>query len=97
MYIELHRNDIKKIVAGEGQNTPMEIALAKKCMDLYDKLGKQNDENSSFFHAIYSAYRTFEKAAGERLKDKHRKDLEGTNKALLEQAATIDEELMRMG
>ena len=45
-----------------GGNSELEIALAKKCLSLYDRLGEINNERNEYFEAIYSATVKFEKA-----------------------------------
>ena len=80
MNIQITKTDCAKIVndnlrMGGGGNTPLELALAKKCISLYDRLGEINNERNEYFKAIYSASIKFEKATKGTLKHKRAADL----------------------
>lgn len=75
MYIQITKTDCEKIVNESLQvsgvkNTELEIALAKKCLSLYERIGQINNERTEYFEAIYSATVKFEKATNGKLKHK---------------------------
>ena len=82
-----------KICKGGGKNSDLEIALAKKCMQLYERLGQINNERNEYFEAIYSATIKFEKATKGTLKHKRAADLARDSKAHFAAAVKLDSEL----
>lgn len=99
MYIKITKTDCAKIVNDNlrtGGNTPLELALAKKCLALYDRLGEINNERNEYFEAIYSATIKFEKATKGALMHKRAADLEMASKAHIAAAAKLDGELKEM-
>lgn len=98
MQIQITKTDCVKIVnenlqGGGGKNSDLEIALAKKCMQLYKRLGEINNERNEFFEAIYSATIKFEKATKGTLKHKRAADLARDSKAHFAAAVKLDSEL----
>lgn len=99
MNIQITKTDCDKIVKGNlqgGGNTPLELALAKKCLALYDRLGQINNERNEYFEAIYSATVKFEKATKGALMHKRAADLARESKAHIAAAAELDGELKEM-
>ena len=80
MYIKISKTDCQRIVNQNlrwgGSHSELEIALAKKCLALYDRLGEINNERNEYFEAIYSAMIKFEKAAKGNLDKKRKADNE---------------------
>lgn len=75
MYIKITKTDCEKIANESLQvvgvkNTELEIALARKCLSLYERLGQINNERNQYFEAIYSATVKFEKATNGKLEAK---------------------------
>lgn len=97
MYIQITKTDCEKIVneslQGGGKNTELEIALAKKCLSLYDRLGQINNEKNEYFEAIYSATVKFEKATKGSLIHKRAADLERESRKHFTQAVKLDQQL----
>ena len=96
MQIQITKTDCVKIVNENlqgGGNSDLEIALAKKCMQLYKRLGEINNERNEFFEAIYSATIKFEKATKGTLKHKRAADLARDSKAHFAAAVKLDSEL----
>ena len=98
MYIQITKTDCVKIVnenlqVGGGKNSDLEIALAKKCMQLYKRLDEINNERNEYFEAIYSATIKFEKATKGTLKHKRAADLARDSKAHFAAAVKLDSEL----
>lgn len=98
MQIQITKTDCVKIVnenlrGGGSENSPLEIALAKKCLSLYDRLGQINNERNEYFEAIYSATIKFEKATKGTLKHKRAADLARDSKAHFAAAVKLDSEL----
>ena len=97
MHIQITKTDCEKIVneslQGGGKNTELEIALAKKCLSLYDRLAEINNERNEYFEAIYSATIKFEKATKGALKHKRAADLARDSKAHFAAAVKLDNEL----
>ncbi|MBR2059636.1 MAG: hypothetical protein IJ982_12195 [Fibrobacter sp.] len=99
MQIKITKTDCAKIVnenlrvGGGSENSPLEIALAKKCLALYDRLGQINNERNEYFEAIYSATIKFEKATKGTLKHKRTADLARDSKAHFAAAVKLDSEL----
>ena len=97
MQIQITKTDCQKIVnenlRGGGKNSDLEVTLAKKCLSLYEKLGKINNERNEFFEALYSASIKFEKATKGMLKHKRAADLARDSKAHFAAAVKLDQEL----
>lgn len=98
MQIQVTKTDCIKIAnkvkqGGGVNNTELEVALAKKCLSLYEKLGEINNERNTFFKAIYSASVKFNKATSGSLAHKRAADLARQVKLNLKQAEKADNEL----
>ena len=100
MLIQITKTDCAKIVNDNlrmgGGNPPRELALAKKCLALYDRLGQINNERNEYFEAIYSATIKFEKATKGRLKLKRATILERDKNANIAAAVKLGGELKEM-
>lgn len=97
MYIKITKTDCVKIanesLRGVGKNTELEIALAKKCLSLYECIGQINNERNQYFKAIYSATVKFEKATNGKMKHKRAADLARDSKSHFDTAVKLDNEL----
>lgn len=97
MNIEIHKKDVahiaNKVKEGGGNFSDLEIALAKKCLKLYDRIAEINAMQTEYFNALYSIRCTVDAHAGEHLKEKRIKDLEGTSKAAFAKALELNREL----
>lgn len=98
MYIKIKKTDCEKIAneslqVGGVKNTELEIALAKKCLSLYERIGQINNERNEYFEAIYSATIKFEKATKGSLKHKRPADLAMDSKSHFAKAVKLDNEL----
>lgn len=98
MFIQITKTDCEKIVNESLQvvgvkNTELEIALAKKCLSLYERLGQINNERNQYFEAIYLATVKFEKATNGKLKHKMAADLAMDSKSHFATAVKLDNEL----
>lgn len=97
MYIKITKTDCEKIanesLRGVGKNTELEIALAKKCLSLYERIGQINNERNEYFEAIYSATIKFEKATKGSLKHKRAAYLEKESRNLFTQSVKLDQQL----
>lgn len=100
MYINISKTDCKNIVNQNlrwgGCNSELEVALAKKCLSLYDRIGQISNERTEYFEAIYSATIKFEKATKCKLKHKRAADLARDSKSLFKQAVKMDTELKKL-
>ena len=99
MYIKISKTDCQNIVNQNlrgGGNSELEIALAKKCLSLYDRLGEINNERNEYFEAIYSATVKFEKATKGTLMHKRSADLARDSKAHFATAVKLDTELKKL-
>lgn len=99
MYIKITKTDCQNIVNQSlrgGGNSELEVALAKKCLSLYDRLGAINNERNEYFEAIYSATVKFEKAAKGTLMHKRAADLARDSKAAFARAVKLDTELKEL-
>lgn len=99
MYIKISKTDCQNIVNQNlrgGGNSELEVALAKKCLSLYDRLDEINNERNEYFEAIYSATVKFEKATKGTLKHKRAEDLARDSKAHFTQAAKLDTQLKEL-
>lgn len=81
---------------GGVKNSDLEIALAKKCLELYDRLGQTNNERNEYFEAIYSATVKFEKATKGALKHKRAADLSHESREHFKVAVKLDGELKEL-
>lgn len=99
MFIKITKKDCQNIVnenlQGGGRNeiTPLEKALAKKCLELYEKLGTINNECNTYFETLYSITVKINKATGDHLKNKRIHDLQAQSQADLARAEKLDHEL----
>lgn len=100
MHIDIQLHDIKEIVnkslqgGGSVNYTPLEIALAKKCLVYYNTIARKADETDKLFAQIYSIYTTVTGGElGEDLKAKRKKDLAVTSKAYFAKAVELDSKL----
>lgn len=97
MFIEIHKKDILAIVnknlQGGGGNSELELALAKKCLNLYEKLAIINNERTTLFEALYSIRIKIDKAAGDSLKNKRIHDLQAQSKADFAHGTKLNNEL----
>ena len=99
MYIKISKTDCQNIVNQNlrgGGNSELEVALAKKCLALYDRLGEINNERNEYFEAIYSATVKFEKATKGTLMHKRAADLARYSKAHFATAVKLDTELKKL-
>lgn len=87
-YCKQHKNG--------GGYSEIEIALAKKCLSLYDRLGEINNERKEYFEAIYSATVKFQKATKGALLHKRAADLARQSKAHFTKAVHLDQELKEL-
>jgi hypothetical protein len=78
MEIKLWDNDIKLIAQnkkmGGGSHTALEIALARKCLDLQSALHKVNAQQQAYFDTLYSISHHIKEIAGERIDERRRKE-----------------------
>ena len=72
------------------------MALAKKCLALYERLDQINNERNEYFEAIYSATIKFEKATKGALKHKRAADLARGSQAHFKAAVKLDGELKEL-
>jgi hypothetical protein len=98
MLIKINKTDCQNIVnqnlrVGGGGNSELEVALAKKCLVLYDRLGEINNVRNEYFEAIYSATVKFEKATKGTLMHKRAADLARDSKAHFATAVKLDGQL----
>lgn len=99
MYIKISKTDCQNIVNQNlrgGGNSELEVALAKKCLGLYDRLGEINNERNEYFEAIYSATVKFNKATKGTLMHKRAADLARDSKAHFATAVKLDTELKKL-
>lgn len=99
MYIKISKTDCQNIVNQNlkgGGNSELEVALAKKCLALYDRLGEINNERNEYFEAIYSATVKFEKATKGTLMHKRAANLARDSKAYFAKAVKLDGQLKEM-
>lgn len=98
MQIQVTKTDCIKIAnkVKLGGYTELEVALAKKCLSLYEKLGEINNERNEYFEAIYSATIKFEKATNGALMNKRKIDLEKQAAANRRSADRLEKELDRL-
>lgn len=101
MYIKITKTDCEKIVNESLQvcgvkNTELEIALAKKCLSLYEIIGQINDERNHYFEAIYSATVKFSNATKGKLNSKRAADLAMDSKSHFDTDVKLDNELKRI-
>ena len=86
-------NDCKQSRNGGGQRTELEVALAKKCLRLSEKLAEVNNQRNNFLEGLYSAFLRIEKAGGEHLKAKRLADLTANEKASETRTEKLKEEM----
>lgn len=79
-----------------GVKTELEIALAKKCLRLHEKLVEVNNQRNEFLEGLYTAFLRIEKAGGEALKGKRLADMEANRTAALKRAQKLENELKEL-
>lgn len=94
MYIKITLKDCQDIVnenlhGGGGKHSELEVALAKYAIAIHEKLDSVNNRRNTFFEALYGIYIKAMNAAGEDLKNKRLKDLQGASVALEQQAQKL--------
>ena len=82
-----------KLYKGGGVKTELEIALAKKCLRLHEKLVEVNNQRNEFLEGLYTASLRIEKAGGEALKGKRLADMEANKTDALKRAEKLENEL----
>lgn len=91
MEIKVWDKDLKLIANNQkmvgGSHTALEIALARKCLDLQSALHKVNEQQQTYFDALTSIYCFVDKKAGERIRERRAKDLKNELKSDLKQSA----------
>ena len=86
-------SDCEQSRNGGGQRTELEVALAKKCLHLSEKLAEVNNQRNSFLEGLYSALLKIEKAGGEHLKAKRLAYLTANEKASEKRTKELQEQL----
>lgn len=84
MEIKVWDKDLKLIANNQkmgGSHTALEIALARKCLDLQSALHKVNEQQQTYFDALTSIYCLVDKKAGERIRERRAKDLKNELKS----------------
>ena len=90
---EGRENDCEQSRNGGGQRTELEVALAKKCLHLSEKLAEVHNQRNSFLEGLYSALLKIEKAGGEHLKAKRLAYLTANEKASEKRTKELQEQL----
>lgn len=85
-----------KLYKGGGVKTELEIALAKKCLRLHEKLVEVNNQRNEFLEGLYTAFLKIEKAGGEALNRKRLADMEANRTAALKRAQKLENELKEL-
>lgn len=78
--IEVSMDDIARMLSKTEQHTPLEVALMRKCMKLFENMERANNERNRLFGLLYGHYirlgdlkKTFdEKRANELLNESKR-------------------------
>lgn len=99
MFINVTITDCKKIANESlqgGVKTELEVALAKKCLRLHEKLVEVNNQRNEFLEGLYTAFLRIEKAGGEALKAKRLADLDANSKAAFKRAVKLNSELQEI-
>lgn len=90
---ERRGSDCEQSRNGGGQRTELEVALAKKCLRLSEKLAEVNNQRNSFLEGLYTALLRIEKAGGEHLKAKRLADLTANEKSSEKRTEKLKEQL----
>lgn len=100
MYNKITLKDCQDIVnenlQGGGKHSELEVALAKHAIAIHEKLDFINNRQNTFFDALYGIYVKAMNAAGEELKNKRLKDLQGTSKALFAASVALDQQAQKL-
>lgn len=91
-----HQEYCKQNFTRGGVKTELEIALAKKCLRLHEKLVEVNNQRNEFLEGLYTAFLRIEKAGGEALKGKRLADMEANRTAALKRAQKLENELKEL-
>lgn len=101
MYIKITLKDCQNIVnenlqGGGGKHSELEVALAKHAIAIHEKLDSVNNRQNTLFEALYGIYVKAMNAAGEDLKNKRLKDLQGDSKALFAASVALDQQAQKL-
>lgn len=80
---------------GGGSHTALEIALARKVLNLQKTLAEANEKQQHYFDAIYAIQQQIKKTAGERIQERTKKDLEASSKRHFSEAVKLNGELQK--
>ena len=99
MYIKITLKDCQNIVnenlQGGGKHSELEVAPAKH-IAIHEKLDSVNNRQNTLFEALYGIYVKAMNAAGEDLKNKRLKDLQGDSKALFAASVALDQQAQKL-
>lgn len=99
MEIQLWDKDIKLIAdnvkMGGGSHTALEIALARKVLNLQKDLAETNKKKQHYFDALYAISQQLKKTAGDRIQERAKKDLEAASKQHFAEAVKLNGELQK--
>ena len=99
MEIQLWDKDIKLIAdnikMGGGSHTALEIALARKVLNLQKALAETNEKQQHYFDALYAIQQQIKKTAEERIQERTKKDLEAASKQHFAEAVKLNGELQK--
>lgn len=99
MEIKIWDKDLKLIAnnqkMGGGSHTALEIALARKVLNLQKALAETNEKQQHYFDALYAIDQQLKKTAGDRIQERAKKDLEAASKQHFAEAVKLNGELQK--
>lgn len=78
-----------------GSHTALEIALARKVLNLQKALAETNEKQQHYFDALYAIDQQLKKTAGDRIQERAKKDLEAASKQHFAEAVKLNGELQK--
>ena len=81
---------------GGGSHTELEIALARKVLNLQKALAETNEKQQHYFDALYAIGQQLKKTAGDRIQERAKKELEAASKQHFAEAVKLNGELQKI-
>lgn len=90
--IEVSMDDIARMLSETEQHTPLEVALMRKCMKLFENLERTNNEKNRLFGVVYSNYLAIDRMFGDAIRSKRKNELANESKRMFANAVRLNAE-----
>jgi hypothetical protein len=90
--IEVSMDDIARMLSETEQHTPLEVALMRKCMKLFENLERTNNEKNRLFGVVYRNYLAIDRMFGDAIRSKRKNELANESKRMFANAVRLNAE-----